>query len=289
MQPDVVAFDFDGVICDGLIEYFQTAWRAYCKLFKPENLAPPAGLAEKFYPLRPVIETGWEMPMLLRALIAGKTDAEIIAGWPEMALPFLEEANLEKSEAAKALDGERDRWIATDLDSWLAQHRFYPNMLAVLQNSLEKRPTYIVSTKEGRFIQQLLKQSGVAMPPDKILGKEVKRPKYETLRLLTASYMAHKEIDGEAKDAPGPLNPPILRDFEAGSPQSWERHTPTIWFIEDRIKALQGVKKQSDLGHVALFLADWGYNLAPERQAAEEDDRIHLLSLDSVVQKFETA
>ncbi|MEL6229348.1 MAG: HAD family hydrolase [Cyanobacteria bacterium J06627_3] len=258
MQPDLVAFDFDGVICDGLIEYFQTAWRAYCKLFKPENLEPPAGLAEKFYPLRPVIETGWEMPMLLRALIAGKTDDEIVTGWPELALPFLDETTLTKAEAAKTLDGERDHWIATDLDDWLAQHRFYPNMLAVLKASLEKRPTYIVSTKEGRFIQQLLNQSGVAMPPDKILGKEVKRPKYETLRLLTASHL----VQGGAS-------------------------TPTIWFIEDRIKALQGVKQQPDLDHVELFLADWGYNLEPERQAAQEDNRIHLLSLDSVVQKFD--
>ena len=258
MQPDLVAFDFDGVICDGLIEYFQTAWRAYCKLFKPENLAPPAGLAERFYPLRPVIETGWEMPMLLRALILGKTDEEIVAGWPELALPFLTDANLTKAESAKTLDGERDRWIATDLDNWLAQHRFYPHMLSILQQSLEKRPTYIVSTKEGRFIQQLLKQSGVVMPPETILGKEVKRPKYETLRLLTAQHTT-------------------------------EAQTPTIWFIEDRIKALQSVKNQSDLNHIELFLADWGYNLAPERQAAQEDNRIDLLSLDSVVQKFEAA
>lgn len=258
MQPDVLAFDFDGVICDGLIEYFQTAWRAYGKLFKPENLEPPAGLAERFYPLRPVIETGWEMPMLLRALIVGKTDGQIIAGWPELALPFLQEINLTKAVAARTLDGERDHWIATDLGNWLAQHRFYPHMLTILQDSLKQRPTYIVSTKEGRFIQQLLQQSGVAMPPDKILGKEVKRPKYETLRLLTQDHTT-------------------------------EDHPPTIWFIEDRIKALQAVKQQSDLGHVELFLADWGYNLAPERQAAQEDNRIHLLSLNSVVQKFEAA
>lgn len=256
MQPDVLAFDFDGVICDGLIEYFQTAWRAYGKLFKPESSEPPAGLAEKFYPLRPVIETGWEMPMLLRALISGKTDEEIVAGWPELALPFLEEANLTKAESAKVLDGERDHWIANNLDNWLAQHRFYPNMLSVLQMSLEKRPTYIVSTKEGRFIQQLLQTSGVSMPPDNILGKEVKRPKYETLRLLTTKHTLNTQ-------------------------------TPIIWFVEDRIKALQSVKKQLDLDHVELFLADWGYNLAPERQAAREDNRIDLLSLDSIVQKFD--
>ena len=290
MQPDVVAFDFDGVICDGLIEYFQTAWRAYCKLFKPANLEPPEGLAEQFYPLRPVIETGWEMPMLLRALLSGKTDAEIITGWPDLALPFLAETGLTQAEAAKVLDGERDHWIATDVENWLAQHRFYPNMLAVLQASLEKRPTYIVSTKEGRFIQQLLKQSGVAMPPEKILGKEVKRPKYETLRLLTITHMAKKSTGNEAETYPGPLNSPNLGDFELRSPQDWDaagENVPTIWFIEDRIKALQSVKRQSDLDHVELFLADWGYNLAPERQAAQEESRIHLLSLDSIVQKFE--
>ncbi|MEA5465892.1 HAD family hydrolase [Leptothoe sp. PORK10 BA2] len=256
MQPDVLAFDFDGVICDGLIEYFQTAWRAYGKLFQPESPEPPAGLAEKFYPLRPVIETGWEMPMLLRALIAGKTEGEIVAGWPELALPFLEQAKLTKAEAAKVLDSERDAWIATDLDHWLAQHRFYPHMLSVLQASVAKRPTYIVSTKEGRFIQQLLQKSGVAMPPENILGKEVKRPKYETLRLLTATHTVNHQ-------------------------------PPTLWFIEDRIKALQSIKQQPDLGHVELFLADWGYNLPPERQAAQADDRIDLLSLNSVVQKFD--
>ena len=29
----LIAFDFDGVICDGLLEYFQTAWQAYCEVF----------------------------------------------------------------------------------------------------------------------------------------------------------------------------------------------------------------------------------------------------------------
>ena len=51
-SPDILALDFDGVVCDGLIEYFQTAWRAYCELFHPESAEPPEGLAERFYPLR---------------------------------------------------------------------------------------------------------------------------------------------------------------------------------------------------------------------------------------------
>ncbi|MEO1447191.1 MAG: HAD family hydrolase, partial [Cyanobacteria bacterium J06635_11] len=84
--PQLIAFDFDGVICDGLIEYFETAWQAYCQLFNPDVDTPPEGLAEKFYPLRPVVETGWEMPVLVQALVQGAKAEQVIEQWPQMAL-----------------------------------------------------------------------------------------------------------------------------------------------------------------------------------------------------------
>ena len=252
-SPQLLALDFDGVICDGLIEYFQTAWRAYCILFKPESDEPPEGLAERFYPLRPVIETGWEMPVLVRSLIAGDPPEKIIEKWPQMALPYLEAAGLDRSQSVSALDGVRDRWIKDDLQSWLSLHRFYPGLVEKLSKLLtEDLLLYIVSTKEGRFIEALLAQSGVDFPADRIFGKEVKRPKYETLRLLK------------------------------------EKHSVSqIWFVEDRLPALNQVKQQQDLTAVQLFLADWGYNLEPDRETARQDSRIHLLSLEQVVQPFE--
>jgi len=255
--PDLIAFDFDGVICDGLIEYFQTAWQAYCQLFAPKDKQPPDGLAERFYPLRPVIETGWEMPVLVQALMSAD-DAEQIAKqvideWPEMALPYLESASLSKQQSVQALDGVRDRHIKEDLQSWLDLHRFYPGMIDRLRELLAGDiPIYIVSTKEGRFIKALLSQSGLGFPVENIFGKEVKRPKYETLRLLKEKHSA-----------------------------------PKIWFIEDRLPALNQVKTQDDLQEVELFLADWGYNLEPDREKARQDSRIHLLSLEKVVQKFD--
>ncbi|MEL7143326.1 MAG: HAD family hydrolase [Cyanobacteria bacterium J06554_3] len=257
ISPELIAFDFDGVICDGLIEYFQTAWQAYCKLFKPNSEHPPEGLAERFYPLRPVIETGWEMPVLVAALMQGIDDPEldqkIIEQWPGMALPYLDEANLTKKQSVQTLDGVRDQRIKTDLDGWLSLHRFYPGVIDRLGALLAREvPVYIVSTKEGRFIEALLGQSGVSFPSDRILGKEVKRPKYETLRLLKEKHSA-----------------------------------ANIWFIEDRLPALNAVTQQDDLKQVQLFLADWGYNLAPDRDAARQSSRIHLLSLEKVVQEFD--
>ncbi len=251
--PQLLAFDFDGVICDGLIEYFQTAWKAYCEIFKPDGEQPPEGLAEKFYPLRPVVETGWEMPVLIQALVKGATADQIVEQWPQMALPYLDAAGLTKTQSVAALDGVRDRQIKEDLPSWLDLHRFYPGMIDRVGELLQSDvPIYIVSTKEGRFIKALLSQSGLNFPEERIIGKEVKRPKYETLRLLK------------------------------------EKHSvENIWFVEDRLPALKDVKEQSDLAEVRLFLADWGYNLESDRAQARQDSRIHLLSLEQVVQKFD--
>ena len=252
--PTVLAFDFDGVICDGLIEYFQTAWRAYTQLFPDAQAAPPADLAEQFYPLRPVIETGWEMPILLRALINHVDRADILADWPAIASQILTQNHLTSTQAATAVDGVRDTWIKTDLGHWLAQHRFYPGILERLQ-TIQNSDCHlvIISTKEGRFISELLAQQGLNLTPAQIIGKEIKQPKYQTLRQI-------RQAKGD--------------------------NAVTLWFIEDRIKALQAVAEQVDLADVQLFLADWGYNLERDRNLAQSDSRLHLLSLTQLTQTF---
>src|SRR5262245_13629838 len=67
LPPDILALDFDGVLCDGMREYFETSRRAHNRVW-------PAGprVGNEVFPafdrLRPVIMTGWEMPLLLRAI-----------------------------------------------------------------------------------------------------------------------------------------------------------------------------------------------------------------------------
>lgn len=247
--PTILALDFDGVLCNGLQEYFQTAWRAYGILMGADPPLPP-DLAERFYPLRAVVETGWEMPLLLYGLCQGVEDEAILARWGDIVPELLETTGWTATQIMAAVDGVRDRWIATDLPSWLALHRFYPGVLDWVQQAqaMDIYPV-IISTKEGRFIAQLLQQQGLALAPEQIMGKEVKRPKGETLgQLLT--------------------NPP------GGSiaPAS-------IWFIEDRYQTLEKVAAYPDLGNVALFLADWGYNTPRDRAAARHNDRVTVLSL----------
>ncbi|MDZ8055583.1 MAG: HAD family hydrolase [Aulosira sp. ZfuVER01] len=253
-SPTILALDFDGVICDGLIEYFEVAWRTYCQLWSPANNTPTDNLASRFYRLRPVIETGWEMPVLIKALVDGISDEKILHEWVTIAPQILLDHKLQAREIAANLDNLRDKWIATDLDGWLSLHRFYPGVIGKIKAIVASTVNlYIVTTKEGRFVQQLLQQEGVDLPPKAIFGKEEKRPKYEILRELIQTA-AQKPV--------------------------------SLWFVEDRLKTLQLVQQQPDLTDVKLFLGDWGYNTQHDRETAQNNQQIQLLSLSQFAQDF---
>ncbi|MEM0981615.1 MAG: HAD family hydrolase [Cyanobacteria bacterium P01_H01_bin.58] len=255
--PTLLALDFDGVICDGLIEYFQTAWKAYCQLFECPEHAPPEGLAERFYPLRPVIETGWEMPLLIHALREGVKDEDVLQNWQGIVSDILTTTGIPSDHAMATVDGVRDNWIQSDFDGWLSLHRFYPGVIERIQQAIAAGIyPIVISTKEGRFIQALLAQGGLDLPATQIIGKEIKQPKTTTLRQL---------LQSPPDQVASPLN---------------------VWFVEDRLKTLGKVKAQAELADVTLFLVDWGYNTAAEREAAQHDSRVHLLSLAQVVREF---
>ena len=252
-NPTILALDFDGVICDGLIEYFQVAWRTYCQVWSPTNQTPPDDLASRFYQLRPVIETGWEMPVLIKALVIGYSNEKILHEWANINQQILLEDKLQAKELATKLDNLRDEWIATDLEGWLSLHRFYPGVVDKIKSIASIMEVYIITTKQARFVQQLLQKEGINFPKEAIFGKDVKRPKHEILRELM-----HRENQDEVN----------------------------IWFVEDRMKTLQLVQQQTDLDNVSLFLADWGYNTQAEREAAENDSRIKLISLAQFARDF---
>ena len=253
-NPSILALDFDGVICDGLIEYFATAWRTYCQVWSSPESTPPDDLAARFYKLRPVIETGWEMPVLIRALVVGISEEQIWREWGAIAQQLLQQASLSAADIGKRLDRVRDEWITRDLDGWLSLHRFYPGVVERLQE-LVASPVQpiIITTKEGRFVSQLLQQHGVDLSEKAIFGKECKQPKHQIIR----------ELIGVTSKIP-----------------------LSLWFVEDRLKTLQLVQQQADLESVRLYLADWGYNTASERETADHHKRIRLLSLSQFGQDF---
>ena len=239
MSDRLMALDFDGVICNGLREYFQTSWRVYSQLWDVPHRVPSGKLAETFYRLRPVVETGWEMPLVLHALESGLSEADILRDWSSLATGLLQKSNMDAKSIGAMVDRTRDQWMVEDFADWLSYQTFYPGMIEFLK-SCDR--FVIISTKEGRFIRALLQPCGIELQDDQLYGKERQQPKHEILRALKPDY-SH------------------------------------ITFIEDRYKTLQTVAKQPDLGDIDLLLADWGYNLESEREAARKSDRIQLVSL----------
>ncbi|UFP93174.1 HAD family hydrolase [Gloeobacter morelensis] len=250
--PDLLALDFDGVLCDGLLEYFQTAWQVYRRLWTPPDSLAPTEVADLFYRLRPVVETGWEMPLLVSAIVGGVDPEAILADWWDISRKLLAESGFSAPQLAGEVDRTRDAWIARDLEGWLQLHRLYPGVDGRLRALCEhpQPAVFIITTKESRFVLLLLEQAGVAWPGERIFGKDIQQPKTETLaKLLGAGY---------------------------------ER----IWFVEDRLVTLEKVARLAELAPVQLYLADWGYNTPAERERARADSRIHLLNLEQFADDF---
>jgi phosphoglycolate phosphatase-like HAD superfamily hydrolase len=251
--PALLALDFDSVVCDGRSEYFETAWQAYVAAWpRPLTQGRPTAIAERFSALRPLIESGWEMPLLVHALLAG-TDASALKdrhGWLRAAPALLKDAGVTPEALGRALNRVRDEWFARDPAGWLSHHRFYPNVVPTLLARLTG-PTrlVIVTTKAERFVRALLAGPHPRLSAVRVIGREPGRPvpKPDILRRLADE----QELGSEA----------------AG-----------VWFVEDMIETLEATASRADLAGARLFLAAWGYNTADDRARVTRGGRITLLS-----------
>jgi hypothetical protein len=249
--PDILALDFDGVCCDGLREYFETSRRTCARVWPTDE--PPGDRAfEAFAALRPVILSGWEMPVLLRAIARGIPRAEILGGWEEVRAALVATGSPSGdaliARLAQALDEVRREWIAADEAGWLALHAAYGSVDELRRLVGAPARSVLVTTKEGAFARRVLDSWGV--PLADVQGKETGVHKCLNLRGLIADWTAAHGT------------------------------RPRLAFVEDRLETLAHVTTHPDLDDVALFLATWGYNTEAARAAARADSRIRPLTLE---------
>jgi phosphoglycolate phosphatase-like HAD superfamily hydrolase len=257
--PALLALDFDGVVCDGRPEYFETAWQAYVAAWpQPLTTTRPAAVAERFSALRPLIESGWEMPLLVHALLAGvpARALENRQAWLEAAPALMQTAGVSAETLGRALNRVRDEWFARDAAGWLAHHRFYPGVPAMLV-ALLGGPTrvVIVTTKTERFAHALLAGADPRLSALTVIGREPGQPvpKPLILRRLADNHGLGAEATG-------------------------------LWFVEDMLETLEATARRPDLSGARLFLCDWGYNTPADRaRVAAEGGRITLLTLERFV------
>lgn len=249
--PDVLALDFDGVLCDGMREYFETSRRTYAQTW-PDEPIPGDEFFAAFRRLRPVILSGWEMPLLLRAIAGGRADEEILDHWEavrdDVAVAGLRHGAALNAMLTTTLDQVRREWITADPSGWLKEHTPYCPLEEVRRLVAEPECAVLVTTKEGEFARLILDAWGVRLAD--VQGKETGIHKCENLRAQIEAYAA---VHGRR---------------------------PRVWFVEDRLETLEHVTVHPDLGDVGLFLAAWGYNTPQTRAAAGGTSRVRLLELN---------
>lgn len=88
----------------------------------------------------------------MRALLEGVTVDEMLAGWPDMLAAKMDEWALDRAEMVELFGVTRDKWMAADLDGWLAPNRIYDGVAPAMAHAIAApdAEVFIVTTKQVR-------------------------------------------------------------------------------------------------------------------------------------------
>ncbi len=240
----IFALDFDGVICDSAVETALTGWKAASQIWKDMPTQAPPELIEQFRVVRPMIETGYEAILAMRLLYNEESIADIYQNYHSKTETLLDEANV-GIEDLKSLFGEtRDTWIKNDLVDWVKMNPLFTDIARKLQKLNVQSTWYIITTKQERFVEQILKANAIELEPERIFGLDRNMNKVELLKKLLKVHPNKK-----------------------------------IVFVEDRLPTLLNVLKTPELASIELIFALWGYN-TPEDKALAAQQALTLQHLE---------
>ena len=244
-------FDFDGVIVDGMNEYWQSSLLACEKFLYSPNISIDQNLYKQvsntFIEARPWVKFGWEMVLIVNEIIKSenplnnKNKNDFLNQYEQNCQKILLDNSWVAEDLQKSLDESRKHQIAKDFDMWVKLHNPYYEVLDFIKETKkEKIKTGIITTKGTLFATKILKKLNIF--PDLIFGYE-SGTKVEIASKLSQTY----EILG---------------------------------FLEDRRKTLIDIKQNTDTNHIPCFLADWGYLKKSDR--VNLPDELKLLKLKNL-------
>jgi len=229
----IYALDFDGVICDSAVETAITGWKAAGSLWCDMPKAVPQAMIDRFRLIRPNIETGYEAILAMRLLYLEETIESIDSGYDDKIEALLKDAQVTVDDLKKLFGETRDAWIANDLADWVNMNPLFAGVATKLRKLGQQCPWYVITTKQERFVKQILKANAIELADERIFGLDRNMSKVEILKGLSK------------------IHP-----------------NETIYFVEDRLPTLLNVLKNADLASVKPIFALWGYNTAEDKALA---------------------
>jgi len=251
----IFLFDFDGVIVDGMQEYWHSSLLACEKYLNSPNISFDPKLYKivpnTFKEIRPWVKYGWEMVLIVHEIIKKENPIEdhnknnFINNYSQNCQKILKDNSWIAEDLQKILDKSREYQIDKDFKSWVNLHYPFLEVINFLKE-LRKREikTGIITTKGTKFAEKILGQLNIF--PEFIFGYEA-GTKIKIAEKLSQTY----EVLG---------------------------------FIEDRKKTLLDIKKNSETSHIPCFLADWGYLKDSDRyNLNNEITLLKLINLEELV------
>ncbi|MBO8205290.1 HAD family hydrolase [Prochlorococcus marinus] len=251
----VILFDFDGVIVDGMNEYWHSSLLACEKYLKSPYISVDQKLYERvpntFKEIRPWVKYGWEMVLIVHEIIKTENPLKnfnkdyFINKYHQNCQRILKDNFWIAEDLQKILDESRNYQIHKDFKKWVNLHNPFFEVINFIEE-LKKRgiKTGIITTKGKIFAEKILHQLNIC--PEFIFGYE-SGTKIKIAEELTQAY----EILG---------------------------------FIEDRKKTLIDIKQNSKTCHIPCFLADWGYLKNSDRSNLSNDIQLlKLVELDNLL------
>jgi phosphoglycolate phosphatase-like HAD superfamily hydrolase len=254
----LLALDFDGVICNSIREVFVVALRTYASLYPYSSLVCDVELQRSGHAWREADLSGDPVYHLFEELLPLGNRAEdfgVALGAIERKLDIGDQERYDafyRSLDPTWLDEFHSRFYQhrkalrdDDPQGWIGLHSDYKPFTALLLRSAHRARFAIATAKDGASVNLLLESFGLAglIPADLVLDKQTGVHKTDHLQVLAERLRL-------------PLG--------------------DITFIDDKLNHLQRV---AQLG-VRPVLAGWGYNTAREHALARREG-IAVASLDT--------
>ena len=251
----IFLFDFDGVIVNGMQEYWCSSLLA-CKKFLHSretfnHLDTEINIFSTFKDLRPWVKYGWEMVLITHELIKLKnplnqeTKDLFLRNYNKNCIEILKQNSWDAHRLQKALDDAREYQMSDDLDKWIKLHEPFMPVVKSMEIMKEKGCQIgIISTKGSKFTKRILQSFNIF--PERIFG-------YESGTKIEIITQLKKEFN-------------------------------ILGFIEDRLKTLNQLIIDPRTNEIPYYLADWGYLKKSDRIEFHKDiNLIKFKDLEDIV------
>ena len=226
----LILFDFDGVIVNGIEEYWLSS-KIACEKYLLNNsknldIDRYIEVPKIFVEIRPWVKYGWEMVLITHEILKkykplnNLTKNSFLENYEENCSKLLFEYSWNSNELQQCLDDARLFQISNDLKKWISLHRPFNEVVSFIKYAKDKGYKIgVISTKGETFTSKIL--SNLDIFPELIFGYE-SGSKVDIISNLSLNY----NIKG---------------------------------FVEDRRKTLSNILENNQTKFINCYLAEWGY------------------------------